>query len=93
MDDQYSIADAKNKLPSIIHSVETGRAVKLIRHGKTVAVLMSFKEYQRMSRKREGYWTALTAFRKQMGKEKLFITGEELEHLRDDFPGREPDLS
>lgn len=93
MEDQYSIADAKNNLPSIIHSVETGRPVKLIRHGKPVAVLLSFKEYQRMSRKRRNYWTALIAFRKQMEKEKLLITGEEFENLREGFSGREVDFS
>lgn len=93
MEDRYSIADAKNKLPSIIHSVETGRAVKLIRHGKPVAVLLSIKEYQRLNRKREGYWTALTAFRKEMEKEKLLLTGEEFEHTRDYFSGREVDFS
>jgi len=39
MEEQYTITEAKNKLPAIIHSVETGRAVKLTRHGRPVAAL------------------------------------------------------
>jgi len=93
MEEQYTIADAKNKLPAIIHSVETGQAVKLTRHGRPVAVLLSIKDYQRMSRKREGYWRALNSFRKQMEKECVFITGEDFENIRDSFSGREVDFS
>jgi antitoxin Phd len=52
---QYTIVDAKNKLPSLIHYVETGQTVKLTRYGKPVAVLLSIKDYKRLSRKREGY--------------------------------------
>jgi len=93
MEEHYTIADAKNKLPSIIHAVETGQAVKLTRHGRPVAVLLSIKDYQRLNRKREGYWSALNSFRKQMEKESVFITGEDFENIRDNFSGREVDLS
>ena len=55
MEKQYTIVDAKNKLPSFIHYVETGQTVKLTRYGKPVAVLLSIKDYKRLSRKREGY--------------------------------------
>jgi prevent-host-death family protein len=40
MEKQYAIVDAKNKLPSLIHSVETGQAVKLTRHGKPAAGIL-----------------------------------------------------
>lgn len=93
MEDQYSIANAKNKLPSIIHSLENRRVVKLTRHGRPVAVLVSIKEYHRLSRKKEGFWNALQAFRNHVEKENLQITGEEFENLRDDSAGREIDFS
>jgi prevent-host-death family protein len=93
MEEQYTIADAKNKLPSIIHSVESGQAVKLTRHGRPVAVLLSIKDYQRLSRKREGYWSALNSFRKHMEKEGIFITSDDLENIRDNSSGREVDFS
>ncbi len=48
MEDQYTIAEAKNRLPSIIHSVEKGPSVKLTRRGRhvatqvTVAIMRAF---------------------------------------------------
>ena len=41
MERQIPIAKAKNRLTAIIHDVENGPAVKLTRHGKPVAVLLS----------------------------------------------------
>jgi len=93
MEEHYTIADAKNKLPALIHFVETGQAVKLTRHGRPVAVLMSIKDYQKLDRKREGYWSALNSLRKRMEKEGITVAGEEFEDLRDSTPGRGVDLS
>ncbi|SPD74300.1 conserved hypothetical protein [uncultured Desulfobacterium sp.] len=94
MEEQYTIVDAKNKLTSIIHSVERGQAVKLTRHGRPVAVLLSLKDYQRLNRKREGYCSALNSWRKNMEKEEgVVVIGEEFEGVRDNSSGREVDLS
>ena len=41
MEQQYMIAETKNKLPAIVHAVENGAPVRLIRHRKPVAVLLS----------------------------------------------------
>jgi prevent-host-death family protein len=38
---QVSIAEAKNRLPAIVHQVEKGSGVQLTRYGKPVAVLLS----------------------------------------------------
>ena len=46
MERQFTIAEAKSRLPAIIHSVEDGPSVKLTRHGKPVAVLLSIHEYR-----------------------------------------------
>lgn len=93
MEERYTIADAKNKLSSLIHSVETGRPVELTRHGKPVAVLLSIKDFQRMNRKKTGYWGALNSWRKHAETEGVVVTGEELEGIRDHSPGREVNLS
>ncbi|MBU2620739.1 MAG: type II toxin-antitoxin system Phd/YefM family antitoxin [Proteobacteria bacterium] len=93
MEDQYTIVDAKNKLPSIIHSVESGQPVKLTRHGRPVAVLLSIKDYQRLSRKKVGYWSALNSFRKHMEKESIFFTEKDFENIRDNSSGRGVDFS
>lgn len=92
MEKQYAIVDAKNKLPSLIHSVETGQAVKLTRHGKPVAVLLSIKDYERLSRKREGYWRALSFFRSHMERERVLLSSGDFENLRDNSSGREVEL-
>lgn len=91
MENQYSIAEAKNKLPSIIHSVEKGPSVKLTRHGKPVAVLLSIQEYERLSLKKKEFWRALKIFRKLMEKENIVISNADFKRLRDSSPGREVD--
>ena len=88
MQKQFSIAEAKSKLPALVHSVEEGPSVKLTRHGKPVAVLLSIREYERLNRKRKGFWSALTAYRKAVEKENIEITDSDFEALRDTSPGR-----
>lgn len=92
MEKQYPIVDAKNKLTALIHSVETGPAIKLTRHGKPVAVLLSIKDYDRLSQKRKGYWRAMSSFRSHMEREGLLGDSGVFENLRDNSTGREVDL-
>jgi len=92
MEKQYAIVDANNKLLSLIHSVETGQAVKLTRHGKVVAVLLSIKDYERLSRKRGGYWRALSSLRSQMERERIFSEIGHFENFRDYSSGRGVEL-
>jgi antitoxin (DNA-binding transcriptional repressor) of toxin-antitoxin stability system len=40
MEKRFTISEAKNNLPAIVHSVETGPSVKLTRRGRPVAVLL-----------------------------------------------------
>lgn len=58
----YSIADAKNNLPGLVHEAECGQAVEITRRGRPVAVLLSMDEYARMQQPRPNFWQALTAF-------------------------------
>ena len=89
MTKQYSIGEAKNALPSIIHHVEEGPSVTITRHGKPVAVLLSVHEYVKLTRKRTGFWPALTEFRKTLKKETVKITDSDFEGLRDVSMGRD----
>ncbi len=93
METQYTIAEAKNKLPSIIHSVEKGFPVKLTRHGRTVAVLLSVNQYEKLSREMDGYWEALECFRNRIRREDTQIADSDFEGLRDDSSGREVELT
>jgi antitoxin Phd len=90
---QYTIAEAKNKLPSIIHSVEKGGPVKLTRHGRPVAVLLSIRQYETLSGERKGYWEALSSFRNHMEKEDIQISDADFEGLRDNSRGRGVELT
>ena len=92
MGKQFSIAEAKSKLPAIIHSVEDGPSVKLTRHGKPVAVLLSIREYEQMAKKKEGFGKALMEFRKNLELEDISIENADFDDLRDPTVGREDDV-
>jgi antitoxin Phd len=93
MQKQFSIAEAKNRLPSIIHYIEKGPYVELTRRGKPVAVLLSIQEYERLSRKYTGFWNALSAFRQNIHDEDIEISDMDFEGIRDHFAGREVELN
>jgi prevent-host-death family protein len=83
----YSIAEARNQLPSLVHDAERGVRVELTRRGKPVAVLLSVREYQRLSGGGKGLWSALKEFRARhdltaLDAESVF------EGVRDRSPGR-----
>ena len=93
MEKNFSIAEAKNRLPAIIHLVEDGQAVRLTRHGKPVAVLMSIREFERMNKSKGDFWRALMAFRSSLEEEGIAIDDSDFEALRDQTPGREVNWS
>jgi antitoxin Phd len=86
---QVSIAEAKNRLPTIIHGVEKGPPVELTRRGKPVAVLLSIQEYRRLSRKYTGFWNAVSEFRRGIEDEGIDISDSDFTGLRDQTAGRE----
>jgi len=89
MQKQISIAEAKNRLPTIIHYVEKGPYVELTRRGKPVAVLLSIQEYERLSRKYTGFWNAFSEFRRKAEDEGIEISDRNFKGLRDLSSGRE----
>ena len=89
MDKQYPIADAKNKLPSIIHAVEKGPPIKITRHGRPVAVLISIHEYESLSKQKKDFWPSLSAFLDSIDKNQLNLYGTEFEGIRDRSRGRD----
>ena len=93
MQKQYTISEAKNRLPSIIHYVETGPSVELTRRGKPVAVLLSVQEYERLSRKYTGFWNAVLEFRRKVESEGIEISDGDFKGLRDLSSGREVELN
>lgn len=88
MQKEFSIAEAKERLPSLIHGVEAGSPVTLTRHGKPVAVLLSLQHFERLQKKKEGFWIALSAFRRVVEKAEVEISDADFDSLRDRSSGR-----
>lgn len=82
---ESTIRDAKNSLPSLIREAEKGAAVRLTRHGKPVAVLVSNEEYQRMSARRaeKDPWEFLRGWRARRAADFEAIADAEVDSWRD----------
>ena len=87
---KYSIAEARDNLPGVVHEVEEGTRVELTRRGKPVAVLLGLEEYERMAKGRRDFWEAYEEFRREFDLAQLEIDPDEVfEGVRDPSPGRE----
>ena len=86
---QYSIAEARDRLPRIVHEVEDGVPVELTRRGRPVAVVMSVAEFERMAGRRLGFSEALDAFRTAVDPELLSVAAQAFDDVRDRSPGRD----
>lgn len=84
----FTISEAKNKLPAIIHDVEVGATAELTRHGKPVAVLVSIKEYNKMKTRGLSFWKALRAFRETAKSRSIIMDDLLPDNLRDRTAGR-----
>jgi antitoxin Phd len=87
MSKQYSIAEARNHLPAIVHDAERGKPIQLTRRGKPVAVLLSIDAFERLSQSRPDFWSALQAFRKSRDLSDLDVDAI-FAGVRDRSPGR-----
>ena len=87
----YSIAEARNHFTSIIRDAETSPPIEITRHGETVAVILSWQEYLRLSAKND-FWDLYHSFRKVFDLSELMIEPDTFDALRDPSPGREIDL-
>jgi len=88
MPKEFSIAEARNQLPALVHAVESGPPVRLTRRGRPVAVLVSVVEYERLRPRRPGLWEAIAAFRERTDLSDLDVD-EIFREVRDASPGRE----
>ncbi len=88
----FSIAEARHNLAALVHELERRPLIELTRRGKTVAVLLSMREYRRLSNNRSGFWDAYSAFRASTDLEHLQIEPGMFEGLRGRSAGREVNL-
>jgi antitoxin Phd len=92
MSKQYSIADARRNLPSVVDEVASGSEVQLTRRGRPVAVVVSVEEYERLKAQRTTFAEAYRAFRKRFPEGSSGISSRYLRSLRDKGRGRAVDL-
>ncbi len=88
MDKQFSISEAKNRLPALVHDIENGPAVQLTRHGKPVAVLISISQYKKLVSRPKNFWATLSAFRESADISMLLSSGDNFFDHRDQSSGR-----
>lgn len=82
-----TIAQAKNQLPKLIHSAEAGEDIRISRHGKVVAILVSADRYEQHFQSGEGVFQAMMQWRESQAS--LNLTDEEIESWRDRSPARD----
>lgn len=62
---EYSIAAARDRLPALVHLAERGSPIRLVRRGRPVAVLISAREYERISARRQNFFEAVEEYRRR----------------------------
>ncbi|MFY9826524.1 MAG: type II toxin-antitoxin system Phd/YefM family antitoxin [Thermoanaerobaculia bacterium] len=85
---KYSIAEARDHLPRVIHEAEKGTQVELTRRGKPVAVLVGVEDFERLSKKKPGFWEAYQEFRRTADLSEI-DPDEVFRDVRDQSPGRD----
>ena len=86
---QTSVADARDRLPSLVHEVESGAPVEITRRGRPVAVLVAYQEYQRLLGEGPSFWEAVLAYRSATHLDDPQALGIEPDSFpRDRSPGR-----
>jgi prevent-host-death family protein len=89
MDRDYSIREAKNRLPGLVRQAEERGVVRLTRRGKPVARIVSEREYAQLKgRRKRDLWKAIQEFRSRTDLEALGFTDADFAGLRDRSPGR-----
>ncbi len=87
---QYSIAQARDQLPQLVHQAEQGKPVELTRRGKRVAVILSAEEYDHLLSQKGDFGKSLAAFRERLAIEEIDIDPDEIfKDVRERSPGRE----
>lgn len=89
MSKSLSIAEARHDLAAVVHQLDHQPRIQLTRRGKPVAVLMSMREYQRLTTPTRNFWEAYTAFTADTNLRQLNIEPEVFEDVRDRSSGRE----
>ena len=92
MPKQYSIADARRNLPSLVNEAESGSEVQLTRRGRAVAVVVSVEAYERLKSQQTTFAEAYPAFREKFPVGGTGLGPSYFRPLRDRARGRKVGL-
>jgi prevent-host-death family protein len=92
MADTLSIAEAKDRLPRVIHDVEAGKTIRLTRRGKPVAVILSIVEYERGAGRVPSFAEAVDVIRREFRLDEEGMEPGDFLMPRDRSSGREVEL-
>lgn len=84
----YSIAEARDQLPALVHEAERGKHIQLTRRGKAVALLISVADYNQLLARRVDVWDKLQDFRAKHRLTDNSDISDVFENVRDGSPGR-----
>jgi prevent-host-death family protein len=87
---RYSIAQAKDRLASVVRDAERGTAAEITRRGQAVAALVPIADYQMLARRHRGFWSACERFLAAHRVAGLRVGASVFRGVRDRSPGREP---
>jgi len=76
-----TIAEAKNNLSQLIYQLESDETIHLTRHGKTVAVMLSEANYQKLIHKNNSLFQAIQQWRDDLTND-VALTEVELKNIR-----------
>jgi prevent-host-death family protein len=91
MTKSYSVAEARNRFTFLLRDAETSTPIEITRHGEPVAVILSWREYLRLSARKD-FWDSYNSFREVFDLASLQIEPEIFEGTREPSPGREIEL-
>lgn len=83
-----TVAEARSKLPSLLHAVERGQTVEITRRGKAIAVVISLADYRRLSGKPRDAWEAYEQWSASVDPDDRELPDDFFTKLRDRSPGR-----
>jgi prevent-host-death family protein len=89
---RYSLAEARSQLPTIVDEAEAGRTIELTRRGKPVAVVVSHREFERLSGNRPSFNEAYRTFLQHHSLEEIGLDARFATIVRDRSEGRKVGL-
>jgi antitoxin Phd len=89
---QYSVAEARSRLPTLIREVEQGGPIEITRRGKPVVVVLTHAELRRMGGVRPRFREAWEEWRRGVAPEDAVVPPDFFDTLRDRSPGRKARL-